>query len=1663
MSLFEFWRKRKERREVLQRSRGRKLDQSELKRLLGDGGVRAALGDSRVASLLPPVGTEVFRRFTAASLEESQRRYEAKEEERKKRKNNQEAKTVQTKPTNDLREERTLPFFYGDPPPELLNTPLEELDPYYQSDKTFLVLGKGNIIHRFDSGSACLLFSPFNPLRIGAIRVLIHSFFRFFVMLTVLTNCVFMMIEDKPDWNYIMECIFLAVYTLEVIIKVLSRGVCVGKCSFLRDPWNWLDVLVISTMLLSEFVVSVDLSFLTLFPRILKLLPLIPGMKSTMKVLIQSGKRLAGVTVLTVFCLSFFALIGLQLFMGQLKNKCVMWPVNVTDSYHENGTLGFDFYKYINNNSNYYYLPGQLDALLCGNSSASGMCPGGFTCLKTGQNPTYGYTSFDWFGPSLLSMVRLMTHDFWEHLMMLTLRAAGKEYLAVFLLVFFPGCFCLLCLIISAVAMAIGEQEEAAVAKAHLREREFSQIRVALESGDEEQRAASRAALSETEGEKIPKKQHNKVEGPEDGGWCSPCGPAFTDPCLKWTCCGCWLKQRIFSFVMHPMFDLFIVLCLVLNIVFMGMEHYPMSERFESTLATADLVFLFIFLAEMVLRIIALDPYGYFRVGWNIFDCIIISLSFVMMMFELIGFWLTVLRVFRLARWWPAFHKFLKLVWSSVCALRNLTLVLLVLVFLFSVVDTQLFQNNYRDCACRISTDCELPRWHMSDFYHSFLLVCRVLFGEWIETLWDCMQVSNKATCLLFFMTLVVIGKLLVMSLFLTLLLSWVTSDCLYPSQQTERTSLHAAVVQIRRTFRRLLGKENPDPTAADSEDGDRKDGLALDLVTSDQYSSELQALKGETSERLDIESQRVPIAEIQDPLKAEKEMTSDDETKCPEGQPDQQDPDQRGTPEDCCCDGCYRCCPLLDLNKSQSLGRVWSTFRRSCLSIIQHRAFEAFIFLIIVLSCTALVFEDIHLPQRQVLKMVVEIADQVFTFVFLLEMLLKWSALGLKKYFTDAWCWLDFLILDVSLACLIAGLMGSSEWGASIFSLRALMPLRILSRVQGLRVVVHTLVRSFPSLFDVVLVSLMVWFVFCLVGVRLFAGKFHFCFNETSEEYFLAEHVNNKTECFYLIDANFTEIRWKNAKYTFDHMGAGYLSLFVVAGSGSWMDILYSASDATRIEDQPQYEANLKAYLYFVFFIIAVFFNFNFIVGAILHSLQKDKSEGRPLFVTMDQVKFMKALKSRLSRKPQNPAPQGSCRARLFGLVTSLQFEVFMAVVVCLYMVVQMAETEDQSMQVDIIMNWVHFTFFIIILIEFILKIIAFACHYFKSSWNILDFLVLLVYCIGLFLADLFEKYFVSPPVFSLLRLACVARVIHLIPRTRGIRKLAWALLMSLPAIFNISLLFSILTISYSVFGMFNFAYMQRTAGIDDMYNFETFWNSLICLVMTSPSSTWAGLLLPIMDTPPDCDPLMEHPGLMDTSNCGNPMVGIVFFVTFIILSSLLLVHLYIAVLLETFSLKNPGHPSDRDLDMFYNTWRKFDPDASQCIQYSDLSDFCSTLKDPLRIPKPNSIRLIHMDLPLLPGDKVHCKDILLALSTQVFGDSVDVETLKTRLEEKFATNSKVSCEPISSTLQRKQEDVAVTVIQRAFRKRLQQNADGAGQSAGGAEGGGAEGGADV
>nr|Q2XVR4.1 RecName: Full=Sodium channel protein type 4 subunit alpha B; AltName: Full=Voltage-gated sodium channel subunit alpha Nav1.4b [Tetraodon nigroviridis]ABB29444.1 voltage-gated sodium channel Nav1.4b [Tetraodon nigroviridis] len=1628
-----------------------------------------------MGTLLPPVGSEVFRRFTPSSLNEIQQRQQIKEE--RKRANAEVSEELFSEPASDLEAGKPLPFIYGEPPHELLNVPLEDMDPFYQSQKTFIVLSKGNVIHRFNAESSLYLLSPFNSMRIFAIKILVHSLFSLFIMATILTNCVFMTLSDPPAWSKTVEYVFTFIYTFEATIKVVSRGFCVGQFTFLKDPWNWLDFMVISMAYLTELVDLGNVSVLRTFRvlRALKTITVIPGLKTIVGALIQSVKKLADAMVLTVFCLSVFALIGLQLFMGNLRQKCVLIPpvvsnltFEVTNSSHgyfgndtrgndtENKDLMFEFEEHINNPDNYYYLAGQRDPLLCGNSSDAGVCPESYICLKVGRNPNYGYTSYDSFGWAFLALFRLMTQDFWENLFQLTLRAAGKTYMIFFVVVIFLGSFYLINLILAVVAMAYAEQNQATMAEAKQKEEEYLHILEALKKREEEQ-AAWKEALKVQE-------PHNFED---DHKLCPPCWYAFANVFLKWDCCSCWrhLKRCLSAIVMDPFVDLGITICIILNTIFMAMEHYPMSADFEELLSVGNLVFTGIFTCEMVLKILAMDPYFYFQVGWNIFDSIIVTMSLVELglanvqgLSVLRSFRL--MRVFKLAKSWPTLNMLIKIIGNSVGALGNLTLVLAIIVFIFAVVGMQLFGKNYKDCVCRISEDCKLPRWHMNDFFHAFLIIFRVLCGEWIDTMWDCMEVSGQTMCLIVYMMVLVIGNLVVLNLFLALLLSSFSGDNLAAQDDEGENNLQIAVNRIKRAVAWaktwillhlcILTESNHnqhDAVSDEEENRITKNILALTSVTSDQFF-------------------KVPIAEAEsdsedsddDDVDEDKHSRCDESSFCstvqdPEVKENEADEDNVSKmPMDCWSENCYSRCPSLDIDTSQGKGKVWCNIRRACFIIVENNYFESFIVFMILLSSGALAFEDIYLEKHQLIKTILEYADKVFTYVFVVEMVLKWFAYGFKSYFSNAWCWLDFLIVDVSLVSLTANILGYSELGAikSLRTLRALRPLRALSRFEGMRVVVNALVGAVPSIFNVLLVCLIFWLIFSIMGVNLFAGKFSYCFNETSQEQFDKKIVNNKTECIALIEANFTEVRWKNLKVNYDNVGIGYLSLLQVATFKGWMEIMYAAVDSRDVESQPIYEVNIYMYLYFVIFIIfGSFFTLNLFIGVIIDNFnqQKAKLGGQDIFMTEEQKKYYNAMKKLGSKKPQKPVPrpENALQGLVFDLVTKQIFDVFIMVLICLNMVTMMVETDEQTKEKEDILYWINVIFIVIFTTECILKTIALRRHYFSIGWNVFDFVVVILSILGLLLADIIEKYFVSPTLFRVIRLARIGRVLRLIRGAKGIRTLLFALMMSLPALFNIGLLLFLIMFIFSIFGMSNFAYVKKEAMIDDMFNFETFGNSMICLFMITTSAGWDGLLSPIMNKPPDCDPDLENPGTTVRGNCGSPAIGIVFFSTYIIMSFLVVVNMYIAIILENFNVATEESSDplcEDDFDMFYETWEKFDPDATQFIQYSKLSDFCDTLKEPLRIPKPNTIKLISLDLPLVPGDKIHCMDILLALTAEVLGDSDEMDTLKATMEEKFMANnpSKVSYEPISSTLRRKEEEVAARVIQRAYRKYLLQ-----------------------
>ncbi|XP_032090833.1 sodium channel protein type 5 subunit alpha-like [Thamnophis elegans] len=1486
-----------------------------------------------------------FLRFTPESLDAVRKRIAEKKANRSKasEKDNNETEEENIQPQLDLKVLKKLPILYGKPPPWLIGEPLEDVDAYYRDHETFMVLSSRSRIFRFTASKSLFLFSPFHPLRRLAIKILIHVIFIAFITCVVLVNCVFMALNNPPTDGNTTEIIFTSLYTAEFVIKVVARGFVCNEFTYLRDPWNVLDffVLIMTYVAFNQKFGSISALRIFRILRTLKAVSVIPGLKVIISSLLQSVKKLANVMLLTVFFLAVFALVGLQLFMGNLRYNCV-------------------------------------------------------PCSDLTEN---------------LNKTHCLLKD--------------KEW--------------------------------------------------------EESKFEFPPSLKET------LKKH-----------------------LIWQCCSLWLqiKNILKKIMINPLMELFITLCIIANTMLMALENLSLSSEQSFIVLMYFLqVFTAIFTAEMVLKMIALDPYYYFQCSWNVFDFTVVIISIINLFLKMRSPIFRTLRIFKLSKFWPALNKLMKIMLKSVGPLGNLTLVLIFTVFIFAVVGKQAFGNYYSAVAANASIcnnnsvpncpfhnsseTCQL-RWHMKDFLHSFLIIFRILCGEWISTMWECMQVAGEGRCIILFMLVLVLGNLVVLNLFIALLLSSFSSSdseieaddhkpepgkslaliqtglrfvrlflwdwCCHvflkklritgPKKKNETTAIERScdsehMKEISENFARKESFGNWDKLPWDRKQEDFVTDYTeiptiplAELETLSVEDSDLCTLENNLRKRREIgqgQNRRLSsqVSETTSIWSLEVPKRSDYDTSCSEiSTVDQRSPilhmpEIKKEPQDCFPQVFMKLFPCCRVNTDKFPGNTWWRFRKTCYKIIKHNWFESFIIFMILLSSGALIFEDIYLAKRKVIKKILKYADVFFFCIFFLEMLLKWVAYGFTKYFTDGWCILDFFIVCVSTIYFLVGPIAcdSNISTKSLRTLRALRPLRALSRFKGIKVVVNALAGAIPSIGNVLLVCIVLWLPFNILGVQLFGGKFS-CWD-----------VENENSCI-------------NMTINFNHVGNGYLALLQVATFKGWMDIMYAAVDsASDNSTQPCFENNVYSYIYFVVFIIfGSFFMLNLFIGVVIDNFnqQRKKISGELIFLSEDQKKYYNALKKLGTKKPHKtiPRPLNQFQGFLFDIVNKQAFELFIISLIFLNVVVMAVEYEGQDVAADQLLEKINFVFVALFTGECVMKLLALRLYFFKDSWNIFDLVVVILSIISLAATQLWRRLNFPPTILRVIRVVRISRLLRLIRGARGLRTLLFALLMSLPALTNIGLLLFLIMFIYAIFGMANFSCASWVQGIDDIFNFQTFGNSMLCLFQMTTSAGWDELLGPMLLHQDNykCAPNIKS--TPQKSPCVNNKVAIAYFVSYIIISFLIVVNMYIAVIIENLNVATEESTEplgDDDFEIFYEIWAKFDPKATQFISYSALSNFADALEEPLRIPKPNSHQLLSMDLPIVNGSKIHCLDILFAFTKRVLGESGEMDSFESQIEEKYP--EKIAYEPIVTTPKRKQDESAV-IIQRAFRMHLLQHA---------------------
>ncbi|XP_077309233.1 voltage-dependent R-type calcium channel subunit alpha-1E isoform X1 [Lithobates pipiens] len=666
---------------------------------------------------------------------------------------------------------------------------------------------------------------------------------------------------------------------------------------------------------------------------------------------------------------------------------------------------------------------------------------------------------------------------------------------------------------------------------------------------------------------------------------------------------------------------------------------------------------------------------------------------------------------------------------------------------------------------------------------------------------------------------------------------------------------------------------------------------------------------------------------------------------------------------------------------------------RKVCHYIVNLRYFEMSILLVIAASSIALAAEDPVLTNSDHNK-VLRYFDYVFTGVFTFEMVIKMIDQGLilheGSYFRDLWNILDFVVV---VGALIAFALATNKGRdiktiKSLRVLRVLRPLKTIKRLPKLKAVFDCVVNSLKNVFNILIVYKLFMFIFAVIAVQLFKGKFFYCTDsskDTEKECIgsYIDHEKNKMEV--------KRREWKRHDFHYDNIIWALLTLFTVSTGEGWPQVLQHSVDVTEEDRGPSRGNRMEmSIFYVVYFVVFPFFFVNIFVALIIITFQEQGDK------MMEECRLEKneraCIDFAISAKPLTrymPQNRHTFQYRVWHFVVSPSFEYTIMAMIALNTVVLMMKYYQAPYTYELALKYLNIAFTMLFSLECILKIIAFGfLNYFRDTWNIFDFITVIGSITEIILTD---SKLVNTSSFnmSFLKLFRAARLIKLLRQGYTIRILLWTFVQSFKALPYVCLLIAMLFFIYAIIGMqvFGNIRLEEESHINRHNNFRSFSSSLMLLFRSATGEAWQEIMLSCLGDK-GCEPDTSAPGgHNENERCGTDL-AYVYFVSFIFFCSFLMLNLFVAVIMDNFeyltrdsSILGPHH-----LDEFVRIWAEYDRAACGRIHYTEMYDMLTLMSPPLGLGKrcPNKVaykRLVLMNMPVTEDMTVHFTSTLMAL----------------------------------------------------------------------------------
>ncbi|XP_050331190.1 voltage-dependent calcium channel type A subunit alpha-1 isoform X13 [Bactrocera neohumeralis] len=1406
-----------------------------------------------------------------------------------------------------------------------------------------------------------------NPIRKYTRFIIEWPPFEYAVLLTIIANCVVLALEEHlpgSDKTVLAlklektETYFLCIFCVEASLKILALGLVLHKHSYLRNIWNIMDFIVVVTgfmALLPQKWIEVDLKTLRAIRvlRPLKLVSGIPSLQVVLKSIIKAMAPLLQIGLLVLFAIVIFAIIGLEFYSGALHKTCYSLE-DLRRSVKE----------------------GESETP-CYSDNSSMRATGSFTCdyntsmcLDKWEGPNWGITSFDNIGFAMLTVFQCITMEGWTAILYWTNDALGSAFNWIY---FVPliviGSFFMLNLVLGVLSGEFAKEREKVenrqeflkLRRQHQLERELNgyvewickaeEVILAEERTTEAEKmhimeARRRNAAKRKKLKSLGKSKSTDTEeedgeedyGDDEGGEKGDEGYLKSRPKPQGSCTGFWRAEKRFRFwIRHTVktqwFYWFVIVLVFLNTMCVAVEHYDQPQFLTDFLYYAEYVFLGLFMSEMFIKMYALGPRTYFESSFNRFDCVVISGS----IFEVIwsevksgSFGLSVLRalrllrIFKVTKYWSSLRNLVISLLNSMRSIISLLFLLFLFILIFALLGMQLFGGQF-------SFKSGTPETNFNTFPIALLTVFQILTGEdWNEVMYQGIksQGGYKKGMIysVYFIVLVLFGNYTLLNVFLA-----IAVDNLANAQEL---------------------------TAAEEEQVEEDKEKQLQ-----ELEKEMEALQADGVHVENGDGASIPN-KAKSKKKEEEKKEEEEVTEGPK--------------------------PMLPYSSMFILSPT-NPIRRGAHWVVNLRYFDFFIMIVISLSSIALAAEDPvreHSSRNEILNYF----DYAFTGVFTIEMLLKIVDLGVilhpGSYLREFWNIMDAVVVVCAAVSFGFDMSGSSAGQnlstiKSLRVLRVLRPLKTIKRVPKLKAVFDCVVNSLKNVVNILIVYILFQFIFSVIGVQLFNGKFFYCTDESKHSSEECQGYYFKYEEDELLPKQEERI-WRPRSFHYDNVAAAMLTLFAVQTGEGWPQVLQHSMAATYEDRGPIQNFRIEmSIFYIVYFIVFPFFFVNIFVALIIITFQEQgEAELQDGEIDKNQKSCIDFTIGARPLERYMPKNRNTFKYKVWRIVVSTPFEYFIMMLIVFNTLLLMMKYHNQGEMYEKSLKYINMGFTGMFSVETVLKIIGFGVkNFFKDPWNIFD----LITVVGSIVDALWMEFGSNSINVGFLRLFRAARLIKLLRQGYTIRILLWTFVQSFKALPYVCLLIAMLFFIYAIIGMQVFGNIKLDTmdnTITRHNNFQSFIQGVMLLFRCATGEAWPNIMLACLKGRP-CDEEADK----GNETCGSTL-AYAYFVSFIFFCSFLMLNLFVAVIMDNFDYltRDSSILGAHHLDEFVRIWAEYDPNATGRIHHTEMYDMLKNMDPPLGFGNkcPNRLaykKLIRMNMPLDDEMRVQFTTTLFAL----------------------------------------------------------------------------------